>query len=176
MKRGNSSLKTGMIGLFVVAAVAAGCNSAAGPPSSGSSLTGGNSPSGVRRADTETTTYKVVLNGHGFGNLHGTYTPEPCWTVSPSPLPKYVTTDKVWVTYSDGCSTRSITITYESGYNSDIWPCYYKIHYPAGGPFQYSTQPEYGENCAVATAPPSKNYDEQLIYGIINAPHSPRRR
>jgi hypothetical protein len=169
MKRGNGSLKTYVLCLFVAASVVVGCNSAAGPPANGG---GNNAPSLAHHADAVTTTYKVDAI-QGFGNFHGTYSPTPCWTVSPSPLPQYWSTDKVSVTYAGGgCSTRSITITYESGYSEDVQPCYYKIHYPVGGPFAYSTQDEGVVECSVATEPPSKNWDEELIYGPFDTPHS----
>jgi hypothetical protein len=170
MKSDDASLRACVIGLFFAASIVSGCNGAAEPLAGGTPLSD-NSPSSVHSATTATTTYKVAVVPPIFGNLHGSYTPEPCWTVSPSPLPKYITTDKVSVSYtSDGCSNRSITITYSSGYGSDAQPCGYKIHYPIGGPFQYSIVEQGLIDCAVATAPPSKNYDELLTYGPWESP------
>jgi hypothetical protein len=167
MKRNELSLKNYLLGLVAAAAVIAGCNSPAGPGGSGTWLS--NSTSSVHRADVETTTYKVEIKGPVFGNFHGTYTPEPCWTVSPSPLDNYPISHKIWVNYVTGCSTRTQIVTYTSGYGSDAQPCNFAIHYPAGGPFQYSIG-KSSAMCAVATAPPSKDYDETLIYEAFYTP------
>jgi hypothetical protein len=169
MNRSNTTLKTYVTYLFLAALVVAGCNSPAGPMGGGSQLNGMTSQQGVREGDIITTTYKVVVIPPTFADLRGLYSPTPCWTVSPSPLPKYVATTKVYVSYTTGCSTRTLVITYESGYGSSRQPCDYKVHYPTGGPFNWTTMSEGEVTCAVATTPPSDNYDEQLIYGPVTA-------
>jgi hypothetical protein len=167
LKHKNGSLKLYAFGLLVAAAAVAGCSSANGPLDASTSIR--DSAPTIHHATTATTTFKIFTQGLVFGNFQGTFTPEPCWTVSPNPLP-VVSTKKVSVSYTDaGCSNRSLTITYESGYGTDVQPCSYKIHYPVGGPFAYSTQSHGFIQCAVATAPPSDSYDEQLIYGPIGS-------
>lgn len=113
-----------------------------------------------------------LLDDGDNGTFIGTYTPVPCWTVSPHPLPGYgqPETKTFWVTYApDSCSERDITITYYSqGFGSQTYPCFYKITYPLDGSWKYSATAGPYTACSVATAPPSANYDENLYFKIVD--------
>lgn len=165
----NESIKACVVTLFVTSAVVAGCNSGASPISS-SGPPNGNSPGSSVQRDTVATTIARIDTGRVSGGFKGVYSPEPCWTVSPSPLPNYNLPKKIWVSYdSNGCSKRNITLTYESfGGSSTVYACDYKITYPIGGPFSYSTQNGLFTTCTATAAPPSKNYDEDLYYAIVS--------
>lgn len=168
MKQHHTSLKAYGLGLFIIASTVVGCNSLSGAPA------GGEATSSAHHSTVATTVVKVFLTPPAWPNGHGLYSPEPCWTVSPSPLPTNWASEKIYVSYnSDGCSKRSIVIEWDSGYGpSENQACFYNIHYPEGGPFSFSTSNYYFIQCAVATAPPGKSYDEQLIYGPVGT-HQP---
>jgi hypothetical protein len=179
MNRTNESIKACVVTLFVTAALVAGCNTSTGT-TGGAYPPGSNNAASSVRHDT-VATQKIHIHDDGDnGTFIGKYTPEPCWTVSPHPLPTYgePETKTFWVSYdSAGCSKRNITIIYYSqGYGSNQYNCNYLIKYPISGPWSYSTQNGNYTTCSVASAPPSKNYDEDFYFAIVvPKAHSHRR-
>ena len=166
MNRNNDSIKASVVGLFLIAAIVAGCNT-----SSGTGTVGGANPLNPNNAPSSTQKIHIHDDGDN-GTFIGTYTPAPCWTVSPHPLPGYgqPETKTFWVTYApDSCSERDITITYYSqGFGSQTYPCFYKITYPVDGSWKYSATAGPYTACSVATAAPSANYDENLYFKIVD--------
>ncbi len=169
MNRSNDPLKFAALGLLVVAGIVA-CNSTPGTAGGSYPPSTNNAPSSIHH-DTVATTKIHIHDDGDNGTFIGTFTPEPCWTVSPHPLPTYgyPETKTFWVSYdSAGCSKRNITIVYYSqGYGSNRYNCDYKIDYPIGGPFSYSTQDGNFTVCSVASPPPSKDYDEDFYFQIV---------
>lgn len=172
MSHNNESLRACVFSLFVAAAIVAGCNSSNG------TFGGANPPNAANARSpihTDTVaTQKIHIHDDGDnGTFIGSYTPEPCWTVSPHPLPGYgyPETKTFWVSYdSAGCGKRNITITYYSqGYGIQTYPCFYKITYPLSGTWEYSASNGPYTTCSVATAPPKADYDENFYFAIVDA-------
>ena len=163
MHLSDQRLRVWAFGLLAATSVAAGCSNEGSPFSEGNAIKANSSL--IRPGAAVTTSYKVVKDV--YWPITGSYNgPRPCWTVSPSPLPNDLS-KKVTVSYVTGCSTKSVTFTYEFA-PSNPWPCTYKLTYDAG--FVWTATPYYTLDCSVATAPPGSDYDEQLIYGPNESP------
>jgi hypothetical protein len=153
------------IAIIAAASVIVGCNSGtgslAGP--SGTSSTIAQSQHGRGQAIVVT---KVRVFDQNSATIVGDVVPEPCWTVSPSPLPTASPLDhtpNITETYDPMC-TQSTGVTLQ--YTSLGVTCDFTTAWSSTG-FVYSAM-GFGQNvCSATPAPSGDNYDGKFTYGPI---------
>lgn len=158
MKIDQNQLGSYGLALFVAASLVSACSSTPGATGLRTSL-----PT-TKHAAIVTTAVKVFNNAN-FPLLGSLPSPAPCWTVSPSPLPGLGNggghTPKITLSRDTSCFTSSVTMTY--GGNPSFSCTFNVAYHNSTGMFTYTPGGTPEMACTVAPAPPSSNYDEQLI-------------